>query len=73
MEKNIFLGLTPPAGCAVWAQISARTSLHLPAAIMTPCWGCVDLGAMLGHVGSMLGLCGALLGPRRLMFDQNWG
>ena len=54
---------------------SARTSLHLPATIMTPCWGCVDLGAVgskLGRVGSMLGLRGALLGPRRLMFGQNW-
>ena len=36
---------------------SARTSLHLPAAIMTPCWGCVDLGAMLDPSWAMLGPC----------------
>ena len=36
---------------------SARTSLHWPAAIMTPCWGCVDLGAMLDPNWAMLGPC----------------
>ena len=52
---------------------------YLPAAIVTPCWGYVDRGAMLdlwfklGHVGSMLGLRRALLKPRRLTFGQNWG
>ena len=52
---------------------SARTSLHLPAAIMTPCWGwSYYVRSKLGHVGSMLGLRGALLGPCRLMFNQNW-
>ena len=36
---------------------SARTSLHLPATIMTPCWGCVDLGAMLDPSWAVLGPC----------------
>ena len=35
---------------------SVRTSLPLPAA-MTPCWGCVDLGAMLDPSWAMLGAC----------------
>ena len=30
---------------------------------MTPCWGCVDRGAMLDPSWAMLGLRGALLGP----------
>ena len=36
---------------------SARTSLHLLAAIMTLCWGCGDLGAMLDPSWAMLGPC----------------
>ena len=48
----IFLGLTPPAGCAVWAKIWEREDLiAFATAIMTPCWGCVDVGAMLIQVG----------------------
>ena len=35
---------------------------------MTPCWGCVDVGAMLDPSWAMLGLRGSLPGPRRLMF-----
>ena len=52
--RELFLGLTPPAGCAVWDQIWERedliASLHLPAAIMTPCWSYVGSlrGALLG-------------------------
>ena len=33
---------------------SARTSLHLPATSTTPCWGCVDLGAMMDPSWAML-------------------
>ena len=53
-----FLGLTPPAGCAVWAQIWEREDLiAFATAIMTPCWGCVDVGAMLDPSWAMLGPC----------------
>ena len=58
MNKYIFLGLTPPAGCAVWAQIWEREDLiAFATAIMTPCWGCVDVGAMLDPSWAMLGPC----------------
>ena len=65
-----FLGLTPPAGCAVWAQIFA-SSYH--DSMLGRCWPWSYVGSKLGHVGCMLGLRGALVGQRRLMFGQNWG
>ena len=34
---------------------SVRASLPLPAAIMTPCWGCIDFGAMLDPSWAMWG------------------
>ena len=75
---TLFLGLTPPAGCAVWDQIWEREDLIAFASsyhdsMLGLCWCWSYVGSKLGHVGSMLGLRGALLGPRRLMFDQNWG
>ena len=74
----IFLGLTPPAGCAVWDQIWEREDLIAFASsyhdsMLGLCWCWSYVGSKLGHVGSMSGLRGALLGPRRLMFDQNRG
>ena len=72
----MFLGLTPPAGCAVWAQtwecedlIAFASSYH--DSMLGLCWCWSYVGSKLGHVGSMLVLRGDLLGPRRLMFGQN--
>ena len=75
---ELFLGLTPPAGCTVWAQIWEREDLIAFASnyhdsMLGLCWPWSYVGSKLGRVGSMLGLRGALLGPRRLMFGQNWG
>ena len=76
--SQLFLGLTPPAGCAVWDQIWEREDLIAFASsyhdsMLGLCWCWSYVGSKLGHVGSMSGLRGALLGPRRLLFDQNRG
>ena len=72
----LILGLTPPAGCAVWAQIWEREDLIAFASsyhdsMLGLCWPWCYVGCKLGHVGFMLGLRRALLGPRRLMWSKS--
>ena len=50
---------------------SARASLHLPAAIMTPCWGCVDVRAML-HVGATWRFVGTTSAHVRSKLGLGW-